>query len=69
MQSKGETLVCVTNESGLGIEEVREAIRNRGLTNLCMPRSIIFSQEIPKLGSGKVNYRELEKRLKESGNL
>ena len=68
-ESKGETLVCVTNESGLGIEEVREAIRNRGLTNLCMPRSIIFSQEIPKLGSGKVNYRELEKRLKESGNL
>ena len=68
-ESKGETLVCVTNESGLGIEEVWEAIRNKGLTNLCMPRTIIFTREIPKLGSGKVNYRELEKQLKESGDL
>ena len=68
-ESKGETLVCVTTESRLTIEEVQEAIRNRGLTNLSMPRAILCTREIPKLGTGKVDHRELEKRLEESGDL
>jgi len=68
-ESKGETLVCVTTESRLTIEEIQAAIRNKGLTNLSMPRTIICTREIPKLGTGKVDHRELEKRLKESGDL
>lgn len=56
---KGEVLIAVTNASGLRPEELREAIRAKGLPNLCVPREVRFLKEIPKLGTGKVNHREL----------
>ncbi|HXG49463.1 MAG TPA: AMP-binding protein, partial [Methylomirabilota bacterium] len=60
---KGESLVAVTNEPRLRMEEVRAAIRARGLPNLYVPRELRVVREIPKLGTGKVNHRELEKML------
>ena len=41
------------------------AIKAKGLTNLCVPREIRTVREIPKLGTGKVNHRELQKMLEE----
>jgi acyl-coenzyme A synthetase/AMP-(fatty) acid ligase len=35
------------------------------MSNLCVPREAIVVREIPKLGTGKVNQRELQTRLKE----
>jgi len=61
--AKGEKLVAVTNEPKLELEEVREAIRARGLPNLAMPREIKVIHEIPRLGSGKISYRELERMV------
>ena len=58
-EEKGEKLVAVTNEPRLQIEEVRAAIKAKGLTNLCAPREVKYVREIPKLGTGKVNHREL----------
>ena len=34
-------------------------IKAKGLTNLCVPREIRFVNEIPKLGTGKINHRAL----------
>lgn len=62
-EDKGEILIAVTNEPRLTPEEIRAAIKGKGLTNLCVPREIKVTREIPKLGTGKVNYRELEKLL------
>jgi acyl-[acyl-carrier-protein]-phospholipid O-acyltransferase / long-chain-fatty-acid--[acyl-carrier-protein] ligase len=59
-ENKGEALIAVTNEPKLTIEEIRDAIRAKGLTNLSVPREIIVVKEIPKLGTGKVNHRELQ---------
>jgi acyl-[acyl-carrier-protein]-phospholipid O-acyltransferase/long-chain-fatty-acid--[acyl-carrier-protein] ligase len=59
--AKGEKLVLVTNELRLTIEQAREAIRRRGLGNLAVPREIKVLHDIPRLGTGKVNHRELEK--------
>jgi acyl-[acyl-carrier-protein]-phospholipid O-acyltransferase/long-chain-fatty-acid--[acyl-carrier-protein] ligase len=64
-EDKGEKLIAVTNEPRLTLEEVRNAIRSRGLNNLSVPREIRVISEIPKLGSGKVNYRELEQLMRE----
>jgi acyl-[acyl-carrier-protein]-phospholipid O-acyltransferase/long-chain-fatty-acid--[acyl-carrier-protein] ligase len=50
----------VTNESKLTLDEIRDAIKAKGLTNLCVPREIKVVKEIPKLGTGKVNHRELQ---------
>jgi acyl-[acyl-carrier-protein]-phospholipid O-acyltransferase/long-chain-fatty-acid--[acyl-carrier-protein] ligase len=62
-EEKGEALIAVTNESKLTIDEVRSAIKAKGLTNLCVPREIKVVREIPKLGTGKINHRELQKML------
>jgi acyl-[acyl-carrier-protein]-phospholipid O-acyltransferase/long-chain-fatty-acid--[acyl-carrier-protein] ligase len=58
---RGEALVAVSNDPKLSLDEVRAAIKARGLSNLCAPRELKFAREIPKLGTGKVNHRELQK--------
>lgn len=60
-EDKGEALVAVTNEPRLRLDEIRAALRARGLPNLCVPREVVVVREIPKLGTGKVNHRELAK--------
>jgi acyl-[acyl-carrier-protein]-phospholipid O-acyltransferase/long-chain-fatty-acid--[acyl-carrier-protein] ligase len=62
---KGEALVLATNETRLELKEVREAVRDKGLPNIAAPKAILHVREIPKLGTGKVNHRELQERLKE----
>lgn len=56
---KGERLIAVTNEPRLTLDDVRQVIKARGLTNLCVPREVAAVREIPKLGTGKVNHRAL----------
>ncbi len=58
-EDKGEKLIAATNEAKLTSEELRAAIKAKGLSNLCVPREIRVVREIPKLGTGKVNHREL----------
>jgi acyl-[acyl-carrier-protein]-phospholipid O-acyltransferase/long-chain-fatty-acid--[acyl-carrier-protein] ligase len=58
---KGEALIAVTNEAKLKLDEIRNVLRARGFPNIWVPREVKFLKEIPRLGSGKVNHRELEK--------
>jgi acyl-[acyl-carrier-protein]-phospholipid O-acyltransferase/long-chain-fatty-acid--[acyl-carrier-protein] ligase len=60
---RGESLVAVSNEPRLQLEEIRAAIKASGLSNLYAPREVKCVREIPKLGTGKVNHRELQKML------
>jgi len=60
---KGEALIAVTNEPKLQLNEIRDVIKSKGLTNLCVPREVKFVREIPKLGTGKVDHRELQKMI------
>ena len=62
-EEKGERLVAVTNESRLQPDEIRAAIKAKGLANICAPREVKYVREIPKLGTGKVDHRELAKML------
>jgi acyl-[acyl-carrier-protein]-phospholipid O-acyltransferase/long-chain-fatty-acid--[acyl-carrier-protein] ligase len=62
-EAKGERLIAVTNEPKLKLDEIRDAVRAYGLSNLAVPREIKVVREIPKLGTGKINHRELEKML------
>ena len=62
-EDKGERLIAVTNEPRLTLEEIRAAIKAKGLSNLAVPREVKAVREIPKLGTGKVNHRELEKLI------
>jgi len=62
-EAKGEALIAATNESRLQVDEIRSAIRAKGFPNIYVPREVKFVKEIPKLGTGKTNHRELERIL------
>ncbi|CAK0755238.1 acyl-(acyl-carrier-protein)-phospholipid O-acyltransferase / long-chain-fatty-acid--(acyl-carrier-protein) ligase [Gammaproteobacteria bacterium] len=62
-EQKGEILIAVTNDPKLQIHEIREAVKAKGLSNLCVPRELRVVKEIPKLGTGKINHRELAKLM------
>ena len=62
---KGEKIILVTNEPKLTLDDVRTAARAKGLPNLGIPREIKVVASIPKLGTGKTDYRELENKLQE----
>jgi acyl-[acyl-carrier-protein]-phospholipid O-acyltransferase/long-chain-fatty-acid--[acyl-carrier-protein] ligase len=66
-EEKGEKLIAVTNEPRLTLAQIRDAVKAKGLSNLCVPREVIAVKEIPKLGTGKTNHRELERMLREAG--
>ena len=59
--ARGEKLIAVTNEPRLTLEELRDAIQARGLGNLAVPRAIKVLHDLPHLGTGKLDYRELDK--------
>jgi acyl-[acyl-carrier-protein]-phospholipid O-acyltransferase/long-chain-fatty-acid--[acyl-carrier-protein] ligase len=63
---RGEKLVAVTNEPRLSLAQIREALQAGGLSNLAVPKNLVVVSELPRLGSGKINYPELEKVLGET---
>jgi acyl-[acyl-carrier-protein]-phospholipid O-acyltransferase/long-chain-fatty-acid--[acyl-carrier-protein] ligase len=62
-ESKGEALIAATNEPRLQLDEIRAALKAKGLPNIAVPREVRVVKEIPKLGTGKISHRELEKML------
>ncbi|MFL2910757.1 MAG: AMP-binding protein [Limisphaerales bacterium] len=64
-EDKGEKLIAVTNEPNLTTSEIRNAVADAGLINLCTPREIHVLKEIPKLGTGKLNHREAQRLVEE----
>jgi len=64
-EDKGEKLIAITNEPKMTLDDLRRVIKEKGLNNLSAPREIKSVREIPKLGTGKVNHRELQKLISE----
>jgi acyl-[acyl-carrier-protein]-phospholipid O-acyltransferase/long-chain-fatty-acid--[acyl-carrier-protein] ligase len=61
---RGERIIAVTNEKKLNLAQIREVIQSHGLTNLAVPKEIKIVTELPRLGSGKINHRQLEQVLR-----
>ncbi len=64
-EDKGEALIALTNAPRLQLAELRAVIKAKGLSNLSSPRELKLVRAIPKLGTGKINHRELERMLRE----
>ncbi|PWU12235.1 MAG: hypothetical protein C5B50_21850 [Verrucomicrobia bacterium] len=62
-EAKGEKLIAVTNAPQLTLAEIGDAIRAKGLSNLAVPRQLKVVRSLPKLGTGKINIRELERTV------
>lgn len=65
-ERKGEKLVLVTNSREADLKRARERLRERGLSDLASPREIVYMREIPRLGTGKVDYVKLKELIKGS---
>lgn len=64
-EQKGERLVLVTNTRDADLRKVREALREKGHSDLTFPREIIYMKELPKLGTGKPDYVKLKELIAE----
>ncbi len=62
-ERRGEKLLLITNNTHVELKSVREALRERGFSDLAVPKDIRFIKEIPKLGTGKVDYVKLREML------
>lgn len=60
---KGEVLVAVVNDPKLTLEQIRSVLKEKGFSNLCVPREVIYIRDIPKLGTGKTDHRTLQREL------
>lgn len=52
-ESKGEQIVLVTNNKMVNTEILQNYIKNNFISELCLPKTIIFREEFPILPSGK----------------
>jgi acyl-[acyl-carrier-protein]-phospholipid O-acyltransferase/long-chain-fatty-acid--[acyl-carrier-protein] ligase len=62
-ERKGEKLVLVTNTRDADLKKVRDVLREKGHSDLTFPREIIYTKEVPKLGTGKPDYVKLKEML------
>lgn len=62
-ETRGEALLAVTNEPRLTLDELRQVLRARGMSNLCVPRELRHLSHLPTLGTGKIDHRTLAARL------
>ncbi|MDR0571581.1 MAG: AMP-binding protein [Rickettsiales bacterium] len=60
-EKKGEKLTIVTNREDASIHEVVDFFHKNGLAEISIPKRILYIKDIPLLGTGKINYVELEK--------
>ncbi len=53
---KGEQIVLITTCGEITSEKLIEAFKNAGITELAIPKKVIFTDTPPLLGSGKFDY-------------
>lgn len=62
-ESRGERLILVTTRKDLTLGQVREFLRAEGIAELAFPRDLVSMRELPKLGTGKIDYITLGRKV------
>ncbi len=60
-ERKGEQLVLVTDDDTLSRKTVKDAAREKAVSELMIPKTVILVESVPVLGTGKTNYPEVQK--------
>ena len=55
-EKKGEQLILVTENKEAQKQEITEYVRKEGLSELGLPKKIIYVDQVPLLGTGKIDY-------------
>ncbi len=64
-QRRGERIAAVTADAGLDLATIRETLKAAGFSDLAVPREIHLVKEVPKLGTGKIDYVALGGMMEE----
>ena len=57
---KGEQLVLVTDDNTLSRKTVTDAAKEKQVSELMIPKTVILVEQVPILGTGKTNYPEVQ---------
>ena len=64
-ERKGEQLVLFTNQKDAKRSDVLDNFKSNGLSELAVPKTIIITDEIPLMGTGKIDYIKLKTMAQE----
>ena len=62
-ERKGEHIILYSECDTLTREAIITLAKDKGMPEIAMPKHIIHIPEIPRLGSGKIDYPELARRI------
>ena len=57
-EKKGERMILITSCETAGIGDIQKAFRQKGYSDLWLPRQVIYMKKPPVSGTGKFNYIE-----------
>ena len=60
---KGEKIVLATDYHGADRRQLQEMVRTLKLSELYIPKKIVLAEELPVLGTGKINYMLLTEMI------
>lgn len=67
-EKKGEQLLLVTNYKDANREEIISYMQHHGISELHIPKKILYVAQIPLLATGKVNYVNIHALVAEQDN-
>ena len=62
-ESKGEQIVLATNNKIVNKETLQSYVKNNGISELFLPKIILYKEEFPLFSTGKRNNVELKKEV------
>ncbi len=62
-ERKGEQIILCSDCEGVTREALTGIAKEKGIPELAIPRNIMHIAEIPRLGTGKIDYPELTRRI------
>ena len=62
-EKKGEQLVLITNHEKPSVAEIRKFFKEKGFSELWIPKNVIYMKHPPVLGTGKFDYQTAKKLL------
>ena len=67
-EKKGEKIILVTDCRNANRRQMQETARILYYSELCIPRNVLIAEELPLLGTGKINYIRLTEIVRAEEN-
>lgn len=61
-EKKGEQIILCTEDAALTREALIKQLSAAGLSELCLPKKLVYMETLPRLGNGKLDYPAIGKQ-------